>query len=310
MVATLVLFMTPFFLVSPASAQGYFIDFWADRTQSWAGECINLYWDSGNVQAVYYNGRGVSGIDQTRVECPTQDTVYNLLVITRDGQRINKQVFVDVSRPPVGWNNWYNNVIIDFWADRTQLRAGECLSVNWNTNNVKEVYYNNQPVSGIYQTRLECPGEDATYNLLVITRNNQQILRQIYVDVEGESFDRGDLEMKPNQIVDLDNEEISSQADDFRWAWTGGEEGRLIKIDGDDDLRLALAAEEGSTDQFNGLSLEACREWLDDDDESEIKAEEGSIVCFRTDDDNYGKLYVTNIDSRDGQLEADWYVWR
>ena len=91
MVAFLILFSLGLFLVSPAGAQqAYNIEFWADRTQIWAGECINLYWDTDNVQSVYYNSQPVSGIDQTRIECPAFSTVYNLLVNTRDGQQLNE----------------------------------------------------------------------------------------------------------------------------------------------------------------------------------------------------------------------------
>lgn len=308
--AALTLFIVLFFLVSPVGAQGYTIDFWADRTQIYAGECLNIHWNTDNVQSVYYNGQGVSGINQTRLECPAQDTVYNLVVNTRDGRQLNRQVYVDVSSPPANWENWNDNVLINFWADRTQIRAGECLNIYWNTSNVETVFYNGHGVSGVNQSRWECPGQDTTYDLIVNTRDGQQIHQQIYVDVIGRSFDEGELEVNSGKIVDLDDEgHVSSSADDFRWRWSGGEEGHVAKVDDDDDLRLARVGE-GSHNSFNSLSLDECRDRLDDDDEDEIKVDENEIACFRTDDGVYGKFWVENIRSTDGKLEADWYIWR
>lgn len=306
----LTLLMVSFFLAMPASAQTYRIGFWADRTQIWRGECVNLYWDTNNVQSVYYNGRGVSGINQTRLECPATSTVYNLVVNTRDGRQINRQIYVEVSAPPPGWVNPNNNRIIEFSADRTQIRAGECLHVYWNTANVRSVYYNGRGVSGINQTRLECPDQDTTYNLVVNTRNGQQITRQIFVDVLGKAYEWGEAEIGSELIVDLDeNGEVSGRADDFRWRWSGGEEGQVSKADDDDDLRLVYV-DEGSRNQFEGLSRDECEDRLDDDDETRIEVEEETIACIRTDDGDYGKFRVDNIDSRDGRLEIDWYIWK
>jgi hypothetical protein len=311
MVAFLALVMLGLFLVTPASAQqDYRIGFWADRTRIWAGECVNLYWDTANVQSVYYNGQPVSGIGQTRIECPTASTVYNLSVNTRDGQQINEQIYIQVSEPPIGWVNPNNNMIIDFSADRTQIRAGECLNIYWNTANVRSVYFNGQGVSGINQTRLECPSQDTTYNLLINTRDGQQINRQIFVDVVGSSYERGTLEMDPGRMVDLDEGDVSDYEDDFVWVWSGGERGRVVKVDDDDDLRLARVARDDSFGRFESLSLDECRDRIDDDDDDEIEIEEDSIVCVRTDNGDYGKFWVEDIRSTDGEIEIDWYVWK
>jgi hypothetical protein len=312
MVAFLALFILGVFLVSPAGAQqDYTIGFWADRSQIWAGECVNLYWDTDNVQSVYYNGQPVSGIDQTQVECPASSTVYNLLVNTRDGQQINKQIYVQVSEPPIGWVNPNNNMVIDFSADRTQIRAGECINIYWNTANVRSVYYNGQGVPGINQSRLECPSQDTVYNLLVNTRDGQQINRQVYVDVTGSSYDYGTLEMDTGKLVDFDEGgDVSDNEDDFVWVWSGGERGQVIKVDDDDDLRLARIAEDDSFDRFEGLSLDECRDRLDDDDEDQIDIKEDSIVCVRTDGGDYGKFWVDDIRSTNGELEVNWYIWK
>jgi len=311
-VAFLTLFSLGLFLVSPAGAQqDYRTGFWADRTQIWAGECVNLYWDTDNVQSVYYNGQPVSGIDQTRIECPAFSTVYNLLVNTRDGQQLNEQIYVQVSEPPIGWVNPNNNMIINFSVDRTQLQAGDCLNIYWNTANVRSVYYNGQGVSGINQSRLECPSRDTVYNLVVNIWDGQQINRQIYVDVTGSSYDYGSLEMESGKLVDFDEGgDVSDNEDDFIWVWSGGEGGRVLKVDDDDDLRLTRVAEDDSFDRFESLSLDECQDRLDDDDNDEISITEDSIACVRTDSGDYGKFWVDDIRSSNGELNVNWYLWK
>jgi len=310
-VAFLALVMLGLFLTAPAGAQqDYRIGFWADRTQIWVGECINLYWDTANVQSVYFNGQPVSGIDQTRFECPATSTVYNLLVNTRDGQQLNEQIYVQVSEPSFGWVNPNDNTIINFSADRTQIQSGECLNIYWNTANVRSVYYEGRGVSGINQSRLECPVQDTTYNLLVNTRDGQQLNRQIFVDVAGSSYDRGTLEMGPGRMVDLDEGgDVSDNEDDFVWVWSGGETGRIVKVDDDNDLRLARVARDDSFGRFESLSLDECRDRVDDD-EDQVEIEEDSLVCVRTDGGDYGKFWVEDIRSTDGELEVDWYLWK
>jgi hypothetical protein len=231
-------------------------------------------------------------------------------VNTRDGRQLNRQIYVQVSEPPTGWVNPNNNMFINFSADRTQIQAGECLNIYWNTANVRSVYYNGRGVSGIDQSRLECPSRDITYNLTVYTRDGQQINRQIYVDVVGSSYDYGSLEMQSGKLVDLDGGDVSDNEDDFVWVWSSGERGRVLKVDDDDDLRLARVAEDDSFDRFDSLSLEECQDRLDYDDEDEINIKEDSIVCVRTDDGDYGKFWVDDIRSSNGELNVDWYLWK
>jgi hypothetical protein len=285
-----------------------FINFWANQTQIRAGQCVDIYWHTENVREVYYNNQPVSGIQQRRVECPAWSTTYNLLVITRDGQQIHRQIEVQVDQPAI-WNGWYSGVIINFWADRSHISAGECVTVYWQTENVREVYYNGQPVSGIQQSQVECPGESTTYDLLVITRNNLQILRQARVDVSGRLPDRGDVTMRAGQRVDFDDDgRVSDNGDDFRWLWSGGERGIIAKVDDDRDLLLAVLGRGGS-DSFEDVSEDDCQELLDDEDSDQVDVSEESIICIRTDAGDYGKLWVDDVRRADGRLELEWRVW-
>lgn len=70
------------------------IEFWADRTEIRAGECINLGWRISGAIAVYLDGQGVIG-EETRQVCPPADTRYTLRVVSPIGETV-REVFVRV----------------------------------------------------------------------------------------------------------------------------------------------------------------------------------------------------------------------
>jgi hypothetical protein len=74
---------------------------------------------------------------------------------------------------------------IYFASSATNVQAGQCVTVYWNTANVKEVYYNGAPESGIYQSRQECPLQTTTYTLRVVKHDGTEENRQIVIDISG-----------------------------------------------------------------------------------------------------------------------------
>lgn len=58
-------------------------------------------------------------------------------------------------------------VIIEFWADRTEITIGECVNLHWRVQGIKAVYFNGEGVVG-EGTRQVCPTSDTTYNLRVV----------------------------------------------------------------------------------------------------------------------------------------------
>jgi len=71
---------TPTPTVPPTEVPPPTIDFWADQDHIVRGECTTLHWRVENVQAVYYQGGGVSGYGDQQ-ECPQQTTTYELYVV-------------------------------------------------------------------------------------------------------------------------------------------------------------------------------------------------------------------------------------
>ncbi|MCL4300379.1 MAG: SH3 domain-containing protein [Anaerolineae bacterium] len=72
------------------------IDFRVDRTEIQRGECVNFFWNVYGVQAVYFQGKGVSGDNQSRRECPQESTTYSLRVERADGSTETRDIQINV----------------------------------------------------------------------------------------------------------------------------------------------------------------------------------------------------------------------
>jgi len=73
--------------------------------------------------------------------------------------------------------------MIEFWADRALIWSGECTTLHWRTENVREVYYQGQAVVG-NEDRRECPTQTTTYALRVVTGHGDE-WRYVTVSVQG-----------------------------------------------------------------------------------------------------------------------------
>ena len=283
------------------------IEFGASPTTIRFGECTTVRWNTANVQAVYYNGQGVSGINQSRIECPRQTTSYTLNVVRRDGLTEERTVTVSVE----GAVHDPSQVAygIAFNADRVQTRPGECVTISWNVINVQAVYYNGQGVSGDNQTRQECPRQTTNYTLRVVKLDGTEETRTIQIWVSGPATPRYTLAMFDRQQVDFDRDgRVSDSEDDFAWFWGGGEQGVMAKVKNDGDLKLA-PLRQSSSDDLDRVTRDICKDHLSRNDNEQISLVEQLIVCFRTDDGNYGKFRVNDIRSTNGRLELEWFLW-
>jgi len=79
---------------------------------------------------------------------------------------------------------------IDFSVNRTQIQAGECVTLHWRVSGVKEVYvyaegerWREHGVVGEGQREV-CPPQTATYNLRVIHLDGSKEERQVVVSVQ------------------------------------------------------------------------------------------------------------------------------
>ena len=164
------------------------IEFTVSRSQIQAGECATLYWRVDGVQAVYvyaegepWQEHGVVGEGQREV-CPSQTTTYNLRVVHRDNTKEVRQIVVTVRAA---------SVIQHFGVNRSEIRAGECVTFSWHVEGVKEVYFyrednpwQDKGVAGIAEAE-RCPSGTSTFCLRVVKLDNSVEIGRVTVTVRA-----------------------------------------------------------------------------------------------------------------------------
>lgn len=75
---------------------------------------------------------------------------------------------------------------ISFGTDRTGISAGQCVTLSWAVEGVREVYYQGAGVTGS-GARIECPAATTTYTLTVVLTDGQTQQRQVVITVSGSS---------------------------------------------------------------------------------------------------------------------------
>jgi hypothetical protein len=71
---------------------------------------------------------------------------------------------------------------IKFWTSDDSIAYGTCTQLKWETNNIREVYFQGKGVPGNGSSD-ECPTDDATYTLKVILRDGSEQTRSVSVKV-------------------------------------------------------------------------------------------------------------------------------
>lgn len=194
---------------------------------------------------------------------------------------------------------------INFGVDRTQIRAGECITFFWDVKNVKEVYFKGEGVAGNSQARRVCPPWTDFYDLQVLKLDGTIESKTIRIDVEGTAYNT--IRMDIGEHVDFDRDghvnDDDNNRNDFEWIKSNGER-RFQKWNDDDDLELAPVGPES----LDIIRLEDC-EWAIRNLEVNkyIKPFAGLAACFRTDRGRVGKL---RFEDADDDAEIQWSIWR
>jgi hypothetical protein len=71
---------------------------------------------------------------------------------------------------------------IYFYADRYTIAPGECTTVRWDVEGIKEVYFQGNGVTG-HDSRLVCPAATTTYTLRVVRLNGTEVFQQVTIVV-------------------------------------------------------------------------------------------------------------------------------
>ena len=145
------------------------VEFTSDATQVVKGQCTVLHWRAVDVSAVYLNNVGVAGESSQQV-CPEADTTYELRVVNTDGTTQTKRITISVVPA--------DQAILRFWADQYTLATNGCTVLSWNVQNVREVFLDDQPVTG-QGSKSVCPQPNQLYTLRVTDNANASIERSI-----------------------------------------------------------------------------------------------------------------------------------
>lgn len=195
----------------------------------------------------------------------------------------------------------------DFWVDLNSIRRGECVTFYWNVSGVRAVYFEDKGVAGENQSRQECPRDDKTFHLRIERTDGAVKDKYIQIDVRdsGTGFDT--ITVAHDTKMDFDNGgQKSSRDNEFRWKFEG-DRPVFEKVDNDDDDVRLVPLEIGNNEEFNELSKDTCRWYLNRDNKRKITINLNLIVCFSTDKDRTGKLRFTGGNRNEAIIQ--WHVW-
>ena len=110
------------------------VNFTASPTVITTGQCTTLRWDVDGVQALYFNGQGVTG-HETRQVCPSSTTTYGLNIVA-PGQNFWRNVTVTVNQPipPTAVPLPPPAAIplsVNFYAQPDTITQGQCTTLYW-----------------------------------------------------------------------------------------------------------------------------------------------------------------------------------
>ncbi len=171
----------------PTPPPAPWLSFSAEPSRIERGQCATLHWNVGNVQAVWVYPQGsnyqsfpVAGVG-SRTECPQNSQTWEMRVLHFSGAVDFRQATIEVTTPA--------QPIIEFSADPTNIRQGQCTTLRWRVENVDSVWvlpqganYRDFPVVGV-SSRQECPSTTTTYDIRVRLRDGSITRRSVTVEV-------------------------------------------------------------------------------------------------------------------------------
>jgi polar amino acid transport system substrate-binding protein len=144
---------------------------------------------------------------------------------------------------------------INFRADRTNIRRGECTMIRWDVEGIKTVYFHQQGESwedhGVvgHNAREVCPGNTVVYELRVIKRDDSVDIRQIQIIVEEGNVAAPEIWRFD---TDPDSQVNAGRCVEIRWEVGGQVDQITIYANGDAIWDVAPAR--GRTDHCPGGS--------------------------------------------------------
>ena len=71
---------------------------------------------------------------------------------------------------------------IYFYADRYSITPGECVTIRWDLEGIKEVYFEGNGVTG-HSSTVVCPSATTTYTLRIVRLEGSDLYQQLTIAV-------------------------------------------------------------------------------------------------------------------------------
>ena len=238
---------------APTPTPAVNINFRADATTINGGQCTTIRWDVDGVKAVYFNeGGGDQGVTghESRTICPGATTTYRLIVVLPDNQRIERQVTVNVQGQ--GFN-------INFRADHTQLKKGDCTTLRWDVDGAKAVYVSDDSqeggVSGHGSAQI-CPSRTTIYLLRAVLWDNREERRDVKIDVHHDQpspvvqFNASRTEFYPGDSITLNWNVQNVKEVYLNGKGVAGEGSKEVRPDKDTTYVLRVVGRDGNSTEY------------------------------------------------------------
>lgn len=171
-----------------------------DQTYTFAYSSGNSPLAQMGGQPVRVNGKVAPGATydfKVPLTAPQQPGTYQAFWTMKDwqGNAFGDRVWVGIRVPgpptptPAPQPTTPPQAGISFWADTYYLTLGQCTTVHWDVQNVREVYFYQQGESweghgvGGKEDRQVCPGQSTTYYLRVVKQDGSAETRELRIEV-------------------------------------------------------------------------------------------------------------------------------
>lgn len=204
---------------------------------------------------------------------------------------------------------------IEFDISPTEIELGDCVNIEWKVEGVKEIYLQDRPIVGSGNVE-DCPRETTTYELRVVKADDTEETEEITVIVTDDDIhSAGTMTIRPNNLVDLDDEDGDNDARDNEadFEWFIEDETRHFQVWND-----AQMTPMGDADSLNELSWRDCSRasygeytYIDASNEAPDPTNtliNGRIICYITNEGRTGKLRFPTYST--DRLTIEWVTWK
>ncbi|MCL4803731.1 MAG: transporter substrate-binding domain-containing protein [Anaerolineae bacterium] len=139
------------------------------------------------------------------------------------GDRLSVGITVPAQPTPTPPPTATPSPTISFTVDRSNIRAGECVTFSWTVTNAGAVFFyaQGQPIDQNQvppnDSRLECPPVTTTYNLRVVLSNGATEIRSLRIDVQPST----EAPLFNSFTVTPGGQIVVGQCVDVRWSVSG-----------------------------------------------------------------------------------------